>query len=92
MNLCENLKKMQVFKQKEVGIQKQWRENEFFLKKLHAQKTFWKPNSKNALRWAFYCVNDNKEVDLTTHQIMCCILFHNSLILNLTPKIQARKG
>jgi hypothetical protein len=34
------------------------------LMKLHAQRLFLKPNSRNALCWAFYCVNDNKEVDL----------------------------
>jgi hypothetical protein len=37
------------------------------------------------------CVNDNKEVNLTTPQVMCCILCHDSLILNLNPKTQARK-
>ncbi len=62
------------------------------LKKLHAQRLFWKSNSRNALCWAFYCVNDNKEVDLITPQIMRCILCHNSLVLNLTPKTQAMKG
>jgi hypothetical protein len=33
---------------------------------LHAQRLFWKPNSRNVFCWAFHCVNDNKEVDLTT--------------------------
>jgi hypothetical protein len=40
------------------------------LKKVHAQKLFWKPHSKNALCWAFFYVNDNKEVDLIAPQIM----------------------
>ncbi len=62
------------------------------LKKLHAQRLFWKPNNRNVLCWAFYCVDDNKEVDLTTLQIMHCIFCHNNLILNLNPKTQARKG
>jgi hypothetical protein len=56
------------------------------LKKLHAQKLFWKSNSRNALCWAFYNVNDNKKVDLTTPQTMCCIFCHNNPILNLNPK------
>jgi hypothetical protein len=43
----------------------------FFLKKLHAQRLFWKPNSKNALCWVFYYVIDNKEVGLIALQIMC---------------------
>jgi len=41
------------------------------LKKLHAQKLFWKLNSINALCWAFLCVNDNNKVDLIAPQIMC---------------------
>jgi hypothetical protein len=47
----------------------------FKKKKLHVQNLFWKPNSKNVLRWAFYCVNDNKEVDLIAFQTKCCIFF-----------------
>jgi hypothetical protein len=64
---------------------------EIFLK-LHAQRLFLKPNSRNALCWAFYYVNNNKEVDLTTPQVMCCIFYHNNSILNLNPKTQDRKG
>jgi hypothetical protein len=43
------------------------------------------------LCWAFYCVKDNKEVNVTTPQTMRYILCHNNLILNVNPKIQARK-
>jgi hypothetical protein len=39
-------------------------------RKLHAQILFWKPNSRNALCWAFYYVNDNKEIDFIALQIM----------------------
>ncbi len=42
--------------------------------------------------WAFYCVNDNKEVNAITLQTMWCILYHNNSILNVNPKTQARKG
>jgi hypothetical protein len=66
--------------------------NEKNLKNLHAQKTFWRRNSKNALCWAFYCGNDNKEVNVIAPQTMCCILCHNSPILNVNPKLQVRKG
>jgi hypothetical protein len=43
------------------------------------------------LCWAFYNVNDNKKIDLTTPQAMCCIFCHNNPILNLNPKNQAKK-
>jgi hypothetical protein len=52
-------------------------------------RLFWKPNSINELCWAFYYVNDNKEVDLTTLQVMRCIFFHNNSILN--PKTQVKR-
>jgi hypothetical protein len=59
---------------------------------LHTQRLLWKPNIKNALCWAFYCVNDNKKNDLTTPQTMHCIFYYNSPILNLSSKTQARQG
>jgi hypothetical protein len=59
--------------------------------KLHAQRTFWRGNNINALCWAFYCVNDNKEVNVTTLETMRYILCHNNPILNVDPKTQARK-
>jgi hypothetical protein len=34
--------------------------NENNLKKLHAQRVFWRGNNINALYCSFYCVNDNK--------------------------------
>jgi hypothetical protein len=49
-------------------------------------------NSRNALCWEIYCVNDNKEVNAIALQIMQCILCHNNPILNKNPKTQARKG
>jgi hypothetical protein len=59
--------------------------------KLHVQRSFWRGNNKNALCWAFYCVNDNKEVNVTTPQTMHYILCHNNPILNLNPKNQVGK-
>jgi hypothetical protein len=56
------------------------------------KRLFQKPNNKNALCWAFYYVNDNKEIDFIVVQVMRCFLCYNSPILNLNPKIQARKG
>jgi hypothetical protein len=66
--------------------------NENNLKKLHAWRTFWRGNNKNALCWAFNCVNDNKEVNVTTLQTIECNLCHNNPILNVNPKTQTRKG
>ncbi len=62
------------------------------LRKLHAQRLFWKPNNRNALCWAFDYVNDNKKVDLITFQIMHCIFWYNSRILNLNSKTQGKRG
>ncbi len=33
------------------------------LKKLHVLKIKWKLHVRNALYWAFFCVNDKKEID-----------------------------
>jgi len=65
--------------------------NEKYLKKLYAQRIFWRINNRNSLCWAFYCVNDNKEVNSTTLQTRWCILCHNDPILNVNRKTQARK-
>jgi hypothetical protein len=61
------------------------------LKKLQAQRLFWKPNNIIVLCGAFYCVNDNKEVEVTIPQIIHCILCHNSLVLNSNLKTQAKR-
>jgi hypothetical protein len=47
-------------------------------RKLHAQILFWEANNENALCWAFYCINDNKKIDLIGFQIIRFILCHNS--------------
>jgi hypothetical protein len=47
--------------------------NENNFKNLHAQRTFWRGNNIIALCWAFYYVNDNKEINVTTFQL--CIVF-----------------
>jgi hypothetical protein len=33
-------------------------------KKLHVQINKWKGHNRNATCWAFYCVNDNKKIDV----------------------------
>jgi hypothetical protein len=59
-------------------------ENYIFKKK-------WGHDSRNALCWSFYCVNDNKLVDIKCSQLMRCIIYA-SLILIMNAKTQARKG
>jgi hypothetical protein len=49
--------------------------NENNLKKLHAQRTFWRRNNRNALCWAFYCVTRN---NVTTLQTM--VIFFATII------------
>jgi hypothetical protein len=35
------------------------------LKNLHFQRKTWQKDSRNALCWSFYCVNDNKPMELS---------------------------
>jgi hypothetical protein len=46
----------------------------------------------NFFLWAFYYVNDNKNVDVEHAQIMHCILCYNGPINASNPRTQARKG
>jgi hypothetical protein len=50
------------------------------LQKLHVQRNFWKGHNRNSLCWAFYCVNDGKEVEATSHQVMKCILCYENVV------------
>ncbi len=40
------------------------------LQKLHVQTKIWRGHNKNSLCWAFYCVNDGKEVEVGSHQVI----------------------
>jgi hypothetical protein len=64
------------------------------LEKLYVQRIKWKlGHNRNATCWAFYYVNDNKEVDVKFLQIIRCIeLCYINLMLVFNMKIQARKG
>jgi len=62
------------------------------MKKLHLQRRKWKHDSRNALCWSFYCVNDNKPMDVKCFQLMRCIFCYASPILITNAKTQARKG
>jgi len=61
-------------------------------KKLYLQRNKWKGHNRNATCWTFYCLNNNKEVDVKFPQTMKCILCYTSLVLVSNLKTQARKG
>jgi hypothetical protein len=61
------------------------------LKKLHAQRNKWKNHNINAISWAFYCINKNKELIVKIPQIMICTLCYNNPVLKSNIKIQTRK-
>jgi hypothetical protein len=62
------------------------------LKILHFQRKDWKEDSRNALCWSLYCVNDNKPMDVKFFQLMKCIFCYVNLVLITNCKTQARKG
>jgi hypothetical protein len=64
-------------------IPKTMKEN---LQKLYVQIIFWKSHNIIALCWAFYWVNDNKDVDVKSLQIMRCIFCYNNLVAISNPK------
>jgi hypothetical protein len=51
-----------------------------FFEKVTCTKNILKPNNINALYWAFYYVNDNKEINIIILQVMHCILCYNNPI------------
>lgn len=60
------------------------------LKKLHAQRIFWKLHRTTSLCWVFYYVNDNQEVNVKHANIMCHILCYNGMVNICNPRTQAR--
>jgi hypothetical protein len=63
------------------------------LEKLYVQRIKWKlGHNRNATCWAFYYVNDNKEVDVKFLQIMKYILCYINPMLVSNMKTQARKS
>jgi hypothetical protein len=47
------------------------------LRNLHVHIQIWRGHNKNAICWAFYCVNDGKDVDEGSPQVMLMsILLH----------------
>jgi hypothetical protein len=62
------------------------------LQRLHVQRKNWKGHNIIFLCWAFYCVNDGKEVEATSHQVMRCILCYDNVVNILNARIKERKG
>jgi hypothetical protein len=89
INLEEN-ESFQIEGNKNLGMNEEKMKENFL--KLHVQRSFWRGNNINALCWAFYYANDNKEIHVIASQTMHCIFSHSNPILNLNPKTQARKG
>ncbi len=52
----------------------------------------WKGHDRNAICWAFYCVNDDKKIDPRNLQVMRCLLCYNNLVHARNPNIKKRKG
>jgi len=61
------------------------------MKKLYVQKKKWKHDKRNALCWSFYCVNDNKSMDVKCFELMRCNVYYANLILIINAKTQTRK-
>jgi hypothetical protein len=55
------------------------------------RRTLWRGYNGNSLCWAFYCVNDGKEVKATSHQVMRCILCYDSVVNILNVRTKKRK-
>jgi hypothetical protein len=62
------------------------------LQKLHTQRKCWRGCNKNSLCWAFYCVNDWKEVEVASYQVMKCILCHDNEVNIPNARTKERKG
>ncbi len=62
------------------------------MQKLHVQIFFWKGHNNFFLSWAFYCVNDGKEVEITSHQLMRSILCYHYVVNIPNPRTEERKG
>ncbi len=56
------------------------------LQKFHAQRKMWRGHNKNSLCYTFYCVNDEKEVEVASYQVVRCILCYDNAINILNPR------
>ncbi len=61
-------------------------------KKLHSKRKIWKLEGRNDMCWYFFCINDNKTVNLEQPQIVRCLLCYNAPMNVSNPRTQTRKG
>jgi hypothetical protein len=57
----------------------------------YVQRKIWRGHNKNSLCWAFYCVNDGKEVEAISYQVMRCILCYDNAVNILNARTKERK-
>ncbi len=89
----KNLESNQVCKpKKSVNVDEGKEKIKEILKTLHFQRKKWREDGRNALCWSFYCVNDNKPMDVKCFQLMKCIFCYANSILITNSKTQVRKG
>ncbi len=60
------------------------------LQKIHSQRKNSRRHNKFFLCWAFYYVNDGKEVEATSHKVMRCILCYDNTVNILNPRIKEK--
>ncbi len=62
------------------------------LQELHVQRKNWRGHNINFLCWAFYYVNDGKEVEIWFHQVMRCIMCYDNVVNILNSRTKKREG
>ncbi len=62
------------------------------LQKLHFQRKISRGHNKNALYWAFNCVNDGENVERGSFKVMRCIICYVNLVNNVNPSIENKKS
>jgi hypothetical protein len=60
------------------------------LQTFHVQRKIWRKHNRNAIYWAFYCVNDDKKIDPENPSIMKCLVCYNSRMHALNPNTQKK--
>jgi hypothetical protein len=61
------------------------------LKYYMCSKKILRGQNRNAICWAFYCVNDDKEIDLGNLQVMRCLFCYDSHMHVFNLDIKERK-
>jgi hypothetical protein len=61
------------------------------LQTLHIKRKIWKGHNRNLICWAFYCVNDDRKIDLGNPQAMRCLFCYNSCMRAFNPNTKNKK-